>query len=95
LEKAVRTLYHPMCTSRNPAWLVCFNNIALLTISAQCGFCADQQSLQQRVAEECLFRSLIANTRQYLDNFQVLLKPCLVNVQALLSLVGFHIIMPL
>jgi hypothetical protein len=95
LENAICALYHPMCTSRNPAWLVCFNNITLLTISVQCGFCVDQQSLQQQVAEECLFRSLIANTRQYLDNFQCLLKPCLVNVQALLSLVGFHIFAPL
>ena len=92
LSERFRRIYGTGPNQADIAWVICFNNIILLTLSPDT-VQGSSQSEDNHVpvgesAERELLQPLLANYRRGLKKLDRLLKPELVNVQALLLMVS-------
>jgi len=92
LHAAIDVQYDPQTLLPDPAWVVCFNNIILQTLNIKSGFDSKSRNSTRNTMDEDLFMSFLMNAQRCFDNIEKLLKPRLVNVQALLSLVSLTIL---
>ncbi|OCL12672.1 hypothetical protein AOQ84DRAFT_311826 [Glonium stellatum] len=82
---AISEQYSPN-TPMDPAWAACFNNIILETLTAKAGADCKPGSALRNTMDDGLLMSFLMNAQRCYVNFDKLLKPRLVNVQALLSM---------
>lgn len=94
LLAAISAQYSPN-SSMDPAWAACFNNIILETLTAKTGADSKPGSTLRNTMDDGLLMSFLMNAQRCYANFDRLLKPRLVNVQALLTMVRTYLIQPL
>ena len=93
--EAVRKEYEVGTHKSNGAWLLCFNNMIVQTLEARSFSSQTQSSTDDRSSsayssamEVELLRPFLVNSRRGLVKLERFLEPKLVNVQALISMVG-------
>ncbi|TAQ91168.1 hypothetical protein B7494_g548 [Chlorociboria aeruginascens] len=86
LLAAIENQYDHQRSHPDPALIVCFNNIILQTLNIKSGFDFKCRNSAPGTMDDDLMASFLVNARRGFDNFERLLKPRLVNVQALLSM---------
>lgn len=84
--EAIRIQYGPQQERIDPAWTTCFNNVILqmLTVKANAG----TGRTTRNTMDETLRLAFLTNAQRCYTNLERLLKPRVVNVQALLSMVS-------
>jgi hypothetical protein len=75
-----------MINNPDPAWMILFNNILLQTLDARNTATTRAGLVNHNILEDELIKSLLLNYQRGYNNFERLLRPQLVNVQALLSM---------
>ena len=88
LLEAMHTLYAPNTSYLDNAWVLCFNNIILQSLSSKSKLSRKNPMLMGHMTDS-LLTSLIMNAKRALQNVEMFFHPRSVNVQALLSLVSF------
>ena len=93
--EAVRKEYEAGTHNSNGAWLLCLNNMIVQTLEARSFSSQTQSSTNDRSSsayssamEVELLRPFLVNSRRGLVKLERFLEPKLVNVQALISMVG-------
>ncbi|GIC89043.1 Zn(II)2Cys6 transcription factor [Aspergillus udagawae] len=86
VASAIKEQYGPMVNNPDPAWMILFNNILLQTLDAKNSATTRAGLINHNILEDELIKSLLLNYQRGYNNFERLLRPQLVNVQALLSM---------
>ena len=86
LLEAIKVQYDPRQQQLDPAWVTCFNNLILQILTTKAG--RGVESSARNTMDDRLRTHLLLNAQRCYSDLGRLLKPRIVNVQALLSLVG-------
>lgn len=86
LLEAIKVQYDPQQHQLDQAWATCFNNLILEILTTKAG--AGVESLSPNAMGDSLTTTFLMNAQRCYCNVERLLKPRVVNVQALLSMVG-------
>ena len=95
--KSVREAYEVGPAKTDSAWVVCFNNLIVQTLKARTLGSSSQLSSEDGASHNMyndameveLLRPFLVNSRRGLEKLERFLEPRLVNVQALISMVGY------
>lgn len=86
LLEAIKVQYDPQQHQLDPAWATCFNNLILQILTIKAG--GGAQSSLRNSMDDTLRTTFLMNVQRCYSNLGALLKPRVVNVQAILSMVG-------
>ena len=87
LLEAIRVQYDSSRQQVDPAWATCFNNIILHILTTK-AHGSNVESPSQNAMDDNLRLTYLINAQRSYSNLAALLKPRVVNVQAVLSMVG-------
>ena len=87
LLEAIKFQYGSPQQQVDPAWATCFNNIILHILTTKAGGGSVETS-SRNAMDDSLRLTFLMNAQRSYSNLGALLKPRVVNVQALLSMVG-------
>ena len=89
LLEAIRVQYDPSRQQVDPAWATCFNNIILHILTTKADG-SNVESPSRNAMDDSLRLAFLMNAQRSYSNLAALLKPRVVNVQAVLSMVGLR-----